>query len=148
MQFGRTGLEYIERRQSFTIRSSRMAENFQLVFFCLGATCNLLASPQNRGCQGFEVDTDCALCRKEEASIAHKLTGCQKALQSGIYTFLHNTILVVIRHHMQVMINQVQKEIRKVGNDGTIIFMKEGVEPRKTSWRKYDKLGILHEAKD
>ena len=25
--------------------------------------------------------------------------------------------------------------------------MKEGVEPRKT-WRKYDKLGILHEAKD
>ena len=26
--------------------------------------------------------------------------------------------------------------------------MKEGVEPRKTSWRKYDKLGILHEAKD
>ena len=45
------------------------------------------------------------------------------------------------------MINQVWKEIRKVGNDGTIIFMKEGVEPRKT-WRKYDKLGILHEAKD
>ena len=48
---------------------------------------------------------------------------------------------------MQIMINQVKREVRKVGNNSTIIFVKEG-EQHKTLMRKGDKLGILYEAKN
>ena len=85
----------------------------QLVSFCFEATYNTLASPQNQACWGFEDDIECALCGKE-ASAAHILAGCQKALQIERYTFRHNAVLTVIVHEMQVMINQVKKEVRKV----------------------------------
>ena len=66
---------------------------------------------------GFE-DIDGAFCRKEEASFNHILAGCQKAFQSGRYTFRHNPVLRVFVHEMQVMINQIKKETeRKVGKD-------------------------------
>ena len=79
----------------------------RLVLFCLGATFNILASPQNRARWGFKDHIECALCGKEEASVVHILAGCQKPLQSGRYTFRHNAVLRVIVHEMQVMINQV-----------------------------------------
>ena len=83
----------------------------RLVSFSLGATYNTLVSPQNRARWGFEDDIECAL---EEASIVHILTGCQKVLESGRYTFRHNAVLRVIAHEMQVMINQIKKKVRKV----------------------------------
>ena len=86
----------------------------RLVSFCLGTTYNILASPQNRARLGFEDGTECALCVKDEARVAHILAGCQNALQSGRYIFRHNAVLRVIAHEMQVMINQVKKEVRKV----------------------------------
>ena len=117
----------------------------QLVLFCLGATYKTLASPQNGAHWGFEDHTECALCGKE-ASVTHILAGCQKALQSGIYTFRHTAVLRVIAHEMLVMINQVKKEVRKVCKDSIITFVNE-VEQRKTLSKKY-KSGILHEPKD
>ena len=69
------------------------------------------------------------------------------ALPSGRYTFCHNAILRVIVHEMQVMINQVKKEVTKIGKDSAIIFVKEGKQ-HKTWSRKYYKLGISHKAKD
>ena len=72
---------------------------------------------------------------------------CQNALQSGRYTFRHNAVLRVIAHEMQVMINQIKKEVREVCKDSIINFLKEG-EQRKASSKKYNKSGILHEAKD
>ena len=118
----------------------------QLVSFCLGAACNTFA-PQNRACWGFEDDIECAVCRKEEASIAHILAGCQKALQSGRYPFGHNAVLRVIVHEMQVMANQAKKEVRKVCKDSIITSVTEG-EQCKTLSKKYNKSGILHEPKD
>ena len=53
----------------------------------------------------------------------------------------------MIAHEIQVMINQVKKEVRKVCKDSIITLVKEG-EQRKTPSRTYDKSGILHEAKD
>ena len=50
----------------------------QLFSFCLGATCNKLASIQNRACWEFEDDIGCALCRKEETGTAKILAGCLK----------------------------------------------------------------------
>ena len=72
----------------------------RLVLFCLGATHNTLASPQNQAYWEFKDDIECALCRKEAVSVAHILAGCQKALQSGRYTFRHNAVLRVIAHEM------------------------------------------------
>ena len=116
----------------------------RLVLFCLVATCNILASPQNGARWGFEDDIDCALCGKEEASVGHILAGCQKALQSGRYTFRHNAVMRVIVHEIQFMINRVKKEVGKVCKISIITFLKEG-EQRKASSRKY-KSGFLHEA--
>ena len=45
------------------------------------------------------------------------------------------------------MINQVEKEVRKVCKDCINTFVKEG-EQRKASSKKYNKSEILHEAKD
>ena len=115
----------------------------RLVSFGLGATWNTLASLQNRTRWKFEDDIKCALCGKEEASVAHILGGCL----SGRYTFRHNAILWVIAHELQVTINQVKKEVVNVCKDSIITFVKEG-EQHKTSSRKYNKSGILHEAKD
>ena len=70
------------------------------VSFYLGTTYNTLALPQNRARWEFEVDIDCALFGKEEASVDHILAGYQKALQSGRYTLRHNSLLVVIAHEM------------------------------------------------
>ena len=53
----------------------------------------------------------------------------------------------MIAHEIQVMINQVKKEVKKICKNRIIIFVKEG-EQRKTPSRKYNKSGILHEAKD
>ena len=75
------------------------------------------------------------------------MVGCQKALQNGRYTFRHNAVWMVIVHEMQVMINQVKKEVRKVGTDSAFFFVKEE-EQFKTSSRKYNKLRILQKAKD
>ena len=52
-----------------------------------------------------------------------KRQGCQKTLQSGRYTFRHKEVLTVIAHEMQVMINQVKKEVRKVCKDRIISFV-------------------------
>ena len=106
-----------------------------------------MALPQNQARWGFEDNIECALCGKEEASVAHILAGFQKALQNGRYTFRHTAVMWVIAHEMQVMINQVKKEVRKVCKDSTIAFVKEG-DQSKTSSRKYNKLGNLHQAKD
>ena len=106
-----------------------------------------MALPQNQARWGFEDNIECALCGKEEASVAHILAGFQKALQSGRYTFRHTAVLRVIAHEMQVMINQVKKEVRKVCKDSTIAFFKEA-DQSKTSLRKYNKSGSLHQAKD
>ena len=97
-----------------------------LVSFCLGATHNTMASPQNWGCWELEDDLECALCRKEQASVTHILAGCQEALQSGRYTFCHNVVLRVIAHEMQVMTNQVKKKVGKVYKDSIITFYKKG----------------------
>ena len=106
-----------------------------------------MASPQNQAPWGFEDDVECALCGKEEASAAYIFAGFQKALQRERCTFRHNALLRVIAHEMQVKIDQVKKEVRKVCKDNIITFVKEG-EQRKTSSKKYIKSGILHEAKD
>ena len=115
----------------------------RLVSFGLGATYNTLPSPQNRARWKFEDDIECALCGKEEARVAHILAGCL----SGRYTFRHNAVLWVIADELQVTINQVKKEVGNVCKDSIITFVKEG-EQYKTSSRKYNKSGILHEAKD
>ena len=85
-----------------------------LVSFCLKATCNTLASPQKWARWGFEDDI---------LSVEKKKQGCQKTLQSGRYTFRHKEVLTVIAHEMQVMINQVKKEVRKVCKDRIISFV-------------------------
>ena len=82
----------------------------RLILFCLGATYNTLASPQNLAHWGFEDDIECALCRKEEASVAHILAGCQKALQSGIYTFCHNFVIALPRKYNKSGILQEAKD--------------------------------------
>ena len=84
-----------------------------------------MASPQNRAHWGLKDDIECAVCGKEEASVAHILAGCQKALQSGGYTFRHNAVLRVIAHEMQVMLNQVKKEVRKVCKDCKLLLSKK-----------------------
>ena len=119
----------------------------QLVSFCLGSTFNTLASPQNRAHWGLEDGLECGLCGKEKTSVCHILAGCQKALQSGRYTYHHNAVLRVIAHKIQVFINKVKKEEQKVAKDRILNFVKEG-EQCKRSTKKVDKLGILHEAKD
>ena len=87
-----------------------------------------MGSPQNQCRWEFEGDIDCALPGKEEASVAHILAGFQRR-----YKFYHNVVsLRVIAHEMQVMINQVRKEVGKVDKD---YLVKEG-EQRKTSSRK------------
>ena len=48
---------------------------------------------------------------------------------------------------MQVVINQVKKEVREVCKNSIITFANEG-DPGKRSSRKYNKSGILLEAKD
>ena len=93
---------YIKRDMSW---HNLLKSTPRLVWFCLGATSNTLASPQNRARQGFEDDIEYAFSGKEEASVVHILAGCQKALQSGRYTFCHNAVLRVIAHEMQAMIN-------------------------------------------
>ena len=87
---------------------------------------NTLASPQNRARWGFEDDIECALCRKEEASVAHTLAGCQKASQSRRCTFRHNGVLRVIAHEMQVMISKVKTDVKKICKDSIITFAREG----------------------
>ena len=119
----------------------------QLVSFCLGSTFNTLASPQNRACWGLEDGLECGLCGKEKASVSHILAGCQKALQSGRYTYCHNVVLRGIAHKIQAFINKIKKEEQKVAKDRILNFVKEG-EQCKRSTKKVDKLGILHEAKD
>ena len=135
---------YIKRDMSW---HTLLKSTPQLVLFCFWATYSTSVSTQNPASWGFEYDIECALCGKEKASFAHILAVCQKALQSGRYTFHHNVVSKVIAHEIQVMINQVKKEVRKVFKDSITIFGKEG-EQHKTSSRKYNKLGILHEAKD
>ena len=100
----------------------------QLVSFCLGETYNILASPQNQARWGFEDAIECTLYGKEEASVAHILASCQKALQIGIYTFRHNAVLKVIAHEMQVMINQANKEGRKVCKEDEVSSAKRRKE--------------------
>ena len=60
-------------------------------------------------------------------------------------TFHYNAVLRVIAHQMQVMINQVKKEVRKVCKDSIITFVKG--EQCKTSSKNYNKSGILHSQK-
>ena len=119
----------------------------QLVSFCLGSTFNTLAPPQNRPRWGLKDGLECGLCGKEKASVSHILAGCQKALQSGRYTYRHNAVLRVIAYEIQAFINKVKKEEQKVAKDRILNFAKEG-EQCKRSTKKVDKLGILHEAKD
>ena len=45
------------------------------------------------------------------------------------------------------LLSAEKKEARKVGKDRTIIYVKEGEQP-KTLTRKSDKIGVLYEAKD
>ena len=52
----------------------------------------------------------------------------------------------MIAHEIKVMINQVKKEVRKVCKDSIITFVNEGEQGKTLSW-KYNKSGILHEAK-
>ena len=56
----------------------------------------------------------------------------------------------VIAHEMRIMINQVKKEVRKVGKDSTAVLSKKVAVTKRVSQNsgKVDKLGILHEAKD
>ena len=72
--------------------------------FCRGGTYKTSESPQNRARWGFEDDIECALCGKEESSVTHILTHCQKTLQLGRYIFRQNAVLRVIAHEMQVII--------------------------------------------
>ena len=88
---------YIKRDMSW---HNLLKSTPRLVWFCLGATSNTLASPQNRARWEFEYDIEYTLSGKEEASVVHILAGCQKALQSGRYTFCHNAVLRVIAHEM------------------------------------------------
>ena len=84
-----------------------------LVSFCLGATCNTLTSPQYLACWKFEDDIDyiSSLCGKEEASVTHLLASYKRCCKVGD-KLCYNAVLRLSAHEMQVMINQVKKEVR------------------------------------
>ena len=63
-----------------------------LVSFCLGETCNTLASAENQAQQVFVGDIHCDLWRKQKASVTHH-------------------ILRMIAHEKYIMINQMKSEI-------------------------------------
>ena len=84
----------------------------------------------------FEDDIGCGFCRKEEASVAHILAGCQKALQSRRCIFRHNGVLRVIAHEIQVMISKAKTDVKKICKDSIITFFIEG-EQRKAASKEY-----------
>lgn len=53
----------------------------------------------------------------------------------------------MVAHEVQVMLNQVKNEVRKVCKDSTVTFVKESEQCKSLS-RKYDKSGVFHETKD
>ena len=64
-----------------------------LLFFCFGATYDVLPSPKNLKWWHLASESRCFLCHKDVCTIPHILGACKISLQLGRFTFRHDSVL-------------------------------------------------------
>ena len=114
-----------------------------LLFFCFGATYDVLPSPKNLKRWHLASESRCFLCHKDVCTIPHILGACKISLQLGRFTFRHDSVL----QHLVLVLKSVLKNlpVNTTKKCNTIKFVKSGTKCSKT---KIASKGILHLASD
>ena len=97
---------------------------FNLVFFCLASTFDVLPLPSNIRRWKISTDTACTLCKKDVCTTAHILGACKVAPKQGRYTFRHDGVIWEIVSLLNTFIGSMESVVSKEQN--FIKFVKKG----------------------
>ena len=134
-------INYVQQDFSW---ASLMAMPANLTSFCLASTYDTLPSPTNLKRWRITTEAMCTLCSKDVCTTAHILGACKVALQQGIYTFRHDTVLHQVIEALQTFISNI-KEAVPISAKSSIMFVKKGA---KVPCKRTPPVGILYYASD
>jgi hypothetical protein len=80
-----------------------------LIKFVLNATINTVRTPDMLKLWGYKDNDDCALCGLR-CTLHHIISGCQKALKQGRYTWRHDSVLANLRPELENHIASVNSQ--------------------------------------
>ena len=127
-----------------------------LLSFALNSVQLTLPTPDNLQRWNKQSEANCKLCRKQNCTLLHILTGCSKALMEGRYTWRHDSILGIISRYLRAVIVEKNKEtpaVAKTTKEKFVNFVRAGQKPKKegvkkegmldlaADWLLYDDLG-------
>ena len=69
----------------------------QLISFLLNASINSLPTPDMRKLLGYTKSARCPICKAKQCTGFHILAGCPTALQTGRYTWRHDSVLATLQ---------------------------------------------------
>ena len=149
LEYGLT--EYMEKDLTWNTMLYEYSEG--LLKFCINATTNTLASPDNMRRWGQARNLCCGLCGQEGATLRHILAGCRwvhdyenKVMPEDRYTWRHNCVLKEIAYHVAEFISEINCLPRASTNDEKKkTFVKAGAAIKR---KKKSRKGILHSARD
>ena len=118
----------------------------ELISFCIGATYDTLASPNNLVRWGLSSDKSCFLCSAPSCTVAHVLSGCLTSLKQGRYTYRHDAVLKEIASQLEQFISSVKSSNNQKKLVNKIKFVRPGYVSYSSKAKKYD--GLLHLAND
>ena len=99
-----------------------------LLLFCLGASYNVLPSPNNL--KWRQLESRCFLCHKDVCTISHILGARKIFLQQGRFTFRHDSVLQHLLLVLKSFLKDLQNNTTKICN--TIKFVKSATNFSKT----------------
>ena len=115
-----------------------------LMRFAVQSTFNTMSCPKNEVRWKESADPSCDLCSHSPCTIPHILSGCQFSLNSGRYTFRHDSVVKVM---VDAIINVINKKKSSPPTPSKVIkFVKAGA--KEVARKKRPPTGILDEAKD
>ena len=115
-----------------------------LMRFAVQSTFNTMSCPKNRVRWRESSDPSCDLCSHSPCTIPHILSDCRFSLESGRYTFRHDSVVNVMVDAIKNFINK--KKTSPPAPSKGITFVKAGAKEVKR--KKRPPTGILDEARD
>ena len=90
----------------------------ELLNFVLNAAVNWVLTPDLLKIWGYKASATCKLCSASQCHLAHILSGCKEALNSGRYKWRHDSVLKSIATHLAERVaeaNQAKSDHKPIG---------------------------------
>ena len=118
----------------------------KLISFVLSSFINSARTPDMLKLWGYKKSAECSLCKKEQCTLAHIITGCRVALRQKRYTWRHDSVLKTLEPFLKSHIDKQNKSVERPKPLQPIDFVSKGEKPK--ALRKQLRPHLLQPADD